>query len=356
MDFTGTDFKVVVIGDANVGKTTFIKRHLTGDFTTTYEPTVGTEISTLRFQTTKGVPKFVVWDCAGQEQFSGLRDGYWIGASYGIVMFDVTSRKSYYSAREYVRDLRMVCGDIPIVLCGNKVDSRKRVIFQQEIVHDKYYGCYYFDISCKSTFNTGKVFGVFCKSILGNDTKFVQPEDVPVEDVQPEDVLVEDVLVEDVLVEDVLVEDVLVEDVLVEDVLVEDVPVEDVPVEDVPVEDVPVEDVPVEDVPVEDVPVEDVPNIPDPSTQIAYSLLNDSGTVRSMHIAERGTILLGLVVLCVLCTGFIISSITLVKAVVYGVSPIAVCLSLMIFAGTFSLFKTLIKARIIKVNYMMRIV
>ena len=69
-------FKLVLVGDGGVGKTTFVKRHLTGEFEKKYVATLGVEVHPLEFHTNHGRIKFNVWDTAGQEKFGGLRDGY----------------------------------------------------------------------------------------------------------------------------------------------------------------------------------------------------------------------------------------------------------------------------------------
>ena len=60
------------------GKTTFVKRHLTGEFEKKYVATLGVEVHPLVFHTNRGALRFNVWDTAGQEKFGGLRDGYYI--------------------------------------------------------------------------------------------------------------------------------------------------------------------------------------------------------------------------------------------------------------------------------------
>jgi len=70
------EFKLVIVGDGGVGKTTFVKRHLTGEFERRYIATVGVEVRPMLFHTNHGPIKFNVWDTAGQEKLSGLRDGY----------------------------------------------------------------------------------------------------------------------------------------------------------------------------------------------------------------------------------------------------------------------------------------
>merc|ERR1719399_712136 len=89
------EFKLLLVGDGGVGKTTFVKRHLSGEFEKKYIPTVGVEVHPLLFHTTRGPICFNVWDTAGQEKFGGLRDGYYIQGQCAIVMFDVTSKNTY---------------------------------------------------------------------------------------------------------------------------------------------------------------------------------------------------------------------------------------------------------------------
>ncbi len=69
-------FKLVLVGDGGVGKTTFVKRHKSGEFEKKYVPTLGAEVHPMDFVTDRGKLVFNVWDTAGQEKYAGLRDGY----------------------------------------------------------------------------------------------------------------------------------------------------------------------------------------------------------------------------------------------------------------------------------------
>ncbi len=79
-------FKCVLVGDGGTGKTTFVKRHLTGEFEKKYVATLGVEVHPLVFHTNRGAIRFNVWDTAGQEKFGGLRDGYYIQVNRPLIV------------------------------------------------------------------------------------------------------------------------------------------------------------------------------------------------------------------------------------------------------------------------------
>ena len=169
------EFKLILVGDGGVGKTTFVKRHLTGEFEKMYSPTAGAVIHPLLFHTNRGPIQFTCWDTAGQEKLGGLRDGYYILGQCAIIMFDVTSRITYKNVPNWHRDLVRVCGDIPIVLCGNKVDIKDRKVKAKQIAFHRKKNVHYYDISAKSNYNFEKPFLYLARRMLQDNTlKFVE--------------------------------------------------------------------------------------------------------------------------------------------------------------------------------------
>ncbi|VAI89404.1 unnamed protein product [Triticum turgidum subsp. durum] len=163
-------FKLVLVGDGGTGKTTFVKRHVTGEFEKKYEPTIGVEVRPLDFQTSHGKIRFYCWDTAGQEKFGGLRDGYYIHGQCAIIMFDVTSRLTYKN-----------------VLCGNKVDVKNRQVKAKMVTFHRKKNLQYYEISAKSNYNFEKPFLYLARKLSGDMTlRFVEetallPADVTVD-------------------------------------------------------------------------------------------------------------------------------------------------------------------------------
>jgi GTP-binding nuclear protein Ran len=150
----------------------------------------------LGFTTNRGPITFNVWDTAGQEKFGGLRDGYYIQGQCAIIMFDVTSRITYKNVPTWHKDLVRVCENIPIVLCGNKVDIKdrkvkakaitfhrkknlqviKKIYFYNFIISNfriqffKFFKILikYYDISAKSNYNFEKPFLWLARKLAGD--------------------------------------------------------------------------------------------------------------------------------------------------------------------------------------------
>ncbi len=162
------EFKLVLIGDGGTGKTTFVKRHLSGEFEKRYNATIGVEVHPMVFYTNLGQIKFSVWDTAGQEKLAGLRDGYYIGADCAIIMFDVTSRITYKNVAKWHKDITRVCDNIPVVLVGNKVDVKDRKVKARQILYPRKNGIQYYDISAKSNYQFEKPFTWLLKKLTGN--------------------------------------------------------------------------------------------------------------------------------------------------------------------------------------------
>ncbi|XP_037066356.1 GTP-binding nuclear protein Ran-like [Peromyscus leucopus] len=160
-------FKLVLVGDGGTGKTKFVKRHLTGEFEKKYIATLGVEVHPLVFHTNRGPIMFNVWDTAGQK-FGGLRDGYCIQAQCATVMFDVPSGVTSKNVPNWNRDLVRVCENIPIVLCGNKVDIKDRKVKAKSVVFHRRKNLQYYDISAKSNYNFEKPLLGLARKLIGD--------------------------------------------------------------------------------------------------------------------------------------------------------------------------------------------
>ena len=146
------EFKLILVGDGGVGKTTFVKRHLTGEFEKKWVVTRGVEVHALVFHTNRGAIKFNVWEIPGQN----LPDQSYEMGQCAIIMFDVTSRITYKSVPNWHHALTRVCKNIPIVLVGNKVDRKDLEAKAKPITFHHKKNMPYYNMSAKTNYNFEK--------------------------------------------------------------------------------------------------------------------------------------------------------------------------------------------------------
>ena len=137
-DERGFVFKITVVGDGAVGKTSLIQRFTEGDFNEEYIMTLGAQFTKYDL-VFKGIPiELVFWDIAGQESFAQLRKGFYKGARACIVVFSQEDtdhgNNSFKNVKQWLDDIKKNCGFLPIIIFGNKIDLVKDI---QAIVQDK---------------------------------------------------------------------------------------------------------------------------------------------------------------------------------------------------------------------------
>ena len=168
-------YKLIIIGDGGVGKTSFISRHATGSYSKHYNPTKGAETTPIELTTSSGAIKVILWDTAGQEKFGNLRETYYLGTDCAIIMFDLTARESYRNVPKWYKEIISICGKIPICLVGNKLDLKDdRKIKGNGVQFFKNRNMGYFEISAKSNENFEKPFEYLLSELKGEELCFKQ--------------------------------------------------------------------------------------------------------------------------------------------------------------------------------------
>ncbi|KAM4571091.1 ras-related protein Rab-7L1-like [Fundulus diaphanus] len=125
---TEYSLKILIVGDGNVGKSSFVHRYVSGRFNKPYKMTVGVDFSIkmLHWSDREKV-NVQLWDIAGQERFISMTRMYYKGAVGCVVMFDVTNSSSFLNCRLWKQDLDNKAmlpngGSIPCILLANKCD------------------------------------------------------------------------------------------------------------------------------------------------------------------------------------------------------------------------------------------
>jgi len=128
-------FKLVLLGESAVGKSSLVLRFVKDQFDDYRESTIGAAFLTQTVNLEDGTTvKFEIWDTAGQERYKSLAPMYYRNANCAVVVYDITQSTSLEKARNWIRELqRQADPSIVIALCGNKSDlAARRQVTQEE--------------------------------------------------------------------------------------------------------------------------------------------------------------------------------------------------------------------------------
>ena len=116
-------FKLVLLGDSSVGKTSITRRMITNTFSEFQDSTIGASFITKHVETSKENINYEIWDTAGQERYRSLAPMYYRGAHCVFLVFDLTNRDSYDAIKNWEKEIKNNAKDVVLtILIGNKSD------------------------------------------------------------------------------------------------------------------------------------------------------------------------------------------------------------------------------------------
>jgi Ras-related protein Rab-5C len=171
MSLKTLNYKLVLLGDAAVGKSSSVERFVKNEFFEFQQPTIGAAFLTQTVQLDDYIVKFEIWDTAGQERYRSLAPMYYRGAAAALVVYDITDHDSFQGAKTWIEELqRQGSADIIIGLAGNKCDlsSKRQVTFEEAKTYAQDNGCLFFETSAKTGENVQAIFTSIAKKLPKN--------------------------------------------------------------------------------------------------------------------------------------------------------------------------------------------
>ena len=156
------NFKIIIVGDAGVGKTCLLKKASKGLFDEAYQPTLGFEFLTFECEIDDNPIKLQIWDTCGQETYKSLITSFYRNSALAMMIYSIDSKESFYHIESWLKDIKQQSNpDVKIFLIGNKADlgeEREVDIDKGKQFIDENNIDYFSETSAKSGLNVKEVF------------------------------------------------------------------------------------------------------------------------------------------------------------------------------------------------------
>jgi small GTP-binding protein len=165
-DFT---FKILLLGDASVGKTSFTKRYCYNIFNPSERLTIGVDFHVKTIDLKEKKIKLQIWDVGGEERFRFLLPTYCLGANAAFLLYDITRPSTLDNISEWITIVKQKGGPIPIMLVGAKIDLSPQRQVPREYgiqIAEKNDMASFVEISAKDNLNVDEAFKVLTELTL----------------------------------------------------------------------------------------------------------------------------------------------------------------------------------------------
>eukprot|EP00397_Hematodinium_sp_SG-2012_P024775 GEMP01025828.1.p1 GENE.GEMP01025828.1~~GEMP01025828.1.p1 ORF type:complete len:234 (+),score=37.08 GEMP01025828.1:69-704(+) len=172
-------YKVVLVGDATVGKTHLLSRYIKGTLPKAPTATIGVEFATRTVPlAVGGTVKAQIWDTAGQERYRAITSAHYRRAVGALLVYDVTKQATFANVVKWMEELRQNAEpDIVIMLVGNKVDLVEKDPSARQVYYDSAAefarnNCLFFsESSAVTSYNVKHIFEHLLQEIYNQHSK-----------------------------------------------------------------------------------------------------------------------------------------------------------------------------------------
>ena len=175
-------FKVIVIGNSAVGKSSLVERATKNRFLEDYCATIGFDYCSFFLKYKDKIIKLQIWDTCGQEIYQSLITNFYKNSSMAILVYAIDDRKSFEALDNWLKDLKKESSpDIKTILIGNKIDleNEREVTYEEAEKYSKDYDFFdFYETSARTGINTQKVFIKAAITLYEDHLKYKDKENI----------------------------------------------------------------------------------------------------------------------------------------------------------------------------------
>lgn len=164
-------FKIILVGDCGVGKSSLLNRLVGDTFHENHLSTIGVDFKIKTLSINGKSVKLQIWDTAGQERFNSITDSFFKGSHGIIIVFDLTDKLSFDNVNKWISKRIYTACDSKIIIIGNKCDLIDLIRVSDNDINNlkKTYNLEYFEASAKMEINFFEPFYQISKSLIENN-------------------------------------------------------------------------------------------------------------------------------------------------------------------------------------------
>ena len=172
-------YKILLIGDLSVGKSSVILRYIEDYFSGNMMSSIGVDFKTKQIEINDRLIKMQIWDTAGHEKFRTITTSYYKSAHAIIVLYDITDINTFEHVKNWMIDIdKFAKAGVLRLLIGNKIDlNDNRQVTKEagETLANKY-GVNFFEVSAKDNININELFFETAKTLLEKNENMINNE------------------------------------------------------------------------------------------------------------------------------------------------------------------------------------
>ena len=174
-------FKVLLLGDSDVGKSSLILRYTEETFNSKLVNSIGVDFKMKKKEIDGKIIKVQIWDTAGHERFRSITYSYYRGANAIIIVFDLSDKKSFISITDWLKQIEKHAKEnVFKFLVGNKSDliDERKVTYEEAKQYADEHDLPYIETSAKEGININELFDTSIKTFLTNTKIFTGEKNI----------------------------------------------------------------------------------------------------------------------------------------------------------------------------------